>query len=397
MRKLWIAFVLLATYVSIYPFNFQFRSVSGETLDLFLHSWGTMTSRGDILGNVVLFVPFGILGMLAAKAGTQNLLRLLYVCMLGAVFAFALQVAQLYLPSRDQALQDVFWNLLGTVAGAAVGMVAGEFLLSSSARARGVRLVPWALIGSWLFYRLIPFVPTIDFQGIKNSLKPLLLAPELTSIGVFRDTAAWLVIAYLLRYAQRGRSLSRFLPLLILADFALEVLIVRNWVSASNVVGALVAVALWFAWLRHLRRPARPIALLMLLMLMVTGAAPFELRGEPASFAWLPFKGYLGGSMWLNTQVACEKLFYYGSLVYLLWRAGLNRFLGTTAAFLVVLFVELVQIALAGHTPEITDPLLVVVAAFAIVALEGLDPRASPRGRRRRRPRPTEEVQPSTR
>jgi VanZ family protein len=136
MRKLWIAFVLLATYVSIYPFNFQFRSVSAETLRAFVESWRHMTSRGDILGNVVLFVPFGILGMLAAKPGKQNLRRLLYVCLLGTVFAFVLQVAQLYLPSRDQALQDVFWNLLGTVGGATLGMIAGGYLLSSAARAR---------------------------------------------------------------------------------------------------------------------------------------------------------------------------------------------------------------------------------------------------------------------
>ena len=135
MRKLWIAFVLLATYVSIYPFNFQFRPINAETLRAFLESWHNMTSRGDILGNVVLFVPFGILGMLAAKPGTQNLRRLVFVCLLGTVFAFALQVAQLYLPSRDQALQDVFWNLLGTVVGATLGMVAGGYLLSSAARA----------------------------------------------------------------------------------------------------------------------------------------------------------------------------------------------------------------------------------------------------------------------
>lgn len=375
MKRLWFAFVLLATYVSIYPFDFQFRPIDAETLRAFLDSWRHMSSRGDILGNVVLFVPFGILGMLAARPGTQNLRRLLQVCLLGTVFAFVLQVAQFYLPSRDQALQDVVWNLLGTVAGATLGLVAGEYLLSTAARAREVRLVPWALIAGWLFYRLIPFVPSIDFQNVKDSLKPLLLHPELTATGVFVDAVGWLVIAYLLRYAQRGRSLSRFLPILILADFALEVLIVRNQVSASNVLGALVAVIAWFVWLRRIRRPAGPIALLMLLMLAVKGAAPFELREEAASFAWLPFKGYLGGSMWLNTQAACEKLFHYGSLVYLLWRTRFDRVLTTTVAFLVVLFIELAQIGLAGHSPEITDPLLVLAVAFAILALEGLTPR----------------------
>ena len=67
MNRLWIAFVFLATYVSIYPFDFDFRALDPGTLRAFLDSGRSLSSRGDILGNVVLFVPFGVLGMLLGK------------------------------------------------------------------------------------------------------------------------------------------------------------------------------------------------------------------------------------------------------------------------------------------------------------------------------------------
>ncbi len=370
MNKLWIAFLLLATYVSIYPFDFEFRTVDSGVVRAFLDSWRSLSSRGDVLGNVVLFVPFGVLGMLAAGAEVQKLRRLLFLCVLGTLFATALQIAQLYLPSREASLQDVFWNLLGTAAGAGVSAVAGRYLLSSANRAPEARLVPSALIASWLFYRLIPFVPSIDLQSIKDSLKPLLLDPELNSVSVFRNTVAWIVIAYLLRYCQRERSLSRYLPVLILGVFSLEVLIIQNGVSASNVLGALLATLAWFVWLKRIPRPAGPIAAMTLLMLVVTGLAPFELREQPTTFAWLPFKGSLSGSMWLNTLSACEKFFFYGSVVYLLRRTRFNRILATAIGFLVVLLIEVAQVFLTGHTSEITDPLLIVVAALGVNALD---------------------------
>ncbi len=373
MRGLWIASAVLIVYVSIFPFDFHYRAIDGPTLRTLAHSLVVPTSRGDILGNFVLFVPFGVLGMLAARPGAAVLRRLAVVGAWGFALAIALQLVQLYLPSRDATLQDVVWNGAGTALGAALGVAAARRGTSSGFRAENVRLVPLALVASWVFYRLIPFVPAIDLQEIKDSLKPLLLHPRWSPGEILGDAVPWLVVAYLLRRVRPRRSLSRHLPSVIVVVYALEVLIERNTLDVADVAGAAVAVAVWFGWLRRVRRPARWLVPLLLLDLAFAGLAPFELRTAPLEFGWLPFGGFLYGSMWVNAQSACQKLFEYGALVYLLGRAGIRRVPAGAFGAVFVLSIEVAQRYVTGHVPEITDPLLVVVAALAVAVLEHRD------------------------
>jgi hypothetical protein len=152
--------------------------------------------------------------------------------------------------------------------------------------------------------------------------------------------------------------------------FVLEVLIVDNTISVSNVAGAIVAVLLWWGVLRYIRRPEITLAIFVFITLAMAGLAPFVTRLDPIPFNWLPFHGYLGGSMYLNTQSAAEKVFFYGSLVYLLWRTGLNRFGSMLMSFTFILIIEFAQTRFIAHTPEITDPLLLIFAALTLMALE---------------------------
>lgn len=46
----------LITYGSLYPFEFSQDGVNQAAIDAFLASWSVPSSRGDILGNVVLFI-----------------------------------------------------------------------------------------------------------------------------------------------------------------------------------------------------------------------------------------------------------------------------------------------------------------------------------------------------
>ena len=57
----------LITYGSLYPFEFSQDGVNQAAIDAFLASWSVPSSRGDILGNVVLFIPLGLIGMLAFR------------------------------------------------------------------------------------------------------------------------------------------------------------------------------------------------------------------------------------------------------------------------------------------------------------------------------------------
>jgi VanZ family protein len=375
VKKLWIAFIIIAALGSFYPFNFQFVQLDGAMLRSLLQSCCTKSGRGDILGNIILFLPFGFTGMFAVRPDTPSGWRLLYVCLIALVFGTALQLVQIYLPSRDESLQDVLWNLIGTVAGAALALLANRYRQFSDDAPLDADIVPLVLIATWLTYRLMPFVPSIDYQLIKDSVKPL-FDPTFTIGNILPDFAAWLVIGYLLRAMHPGGRLDRFLPILILAVFVLEILIVDNKLHASDVVAAVLALTTWPLVQRVAKREEAPLAALLLLNVTVSGLSPFTFSANSSTFNWLPFHGFLSGSMYLNALSAAEKVFIFGSLVYLLRRLSLGYVGSIGLVFIIVFVVELAQTRLPGHTPEITDPLLVLFAALALIMLSEHSSRA---------------------
>lgn len=388
MNKLWLGFAAIAAYGSIYPFDFQFHQLDPAAWQAFIDTCCVETSRGDILGNVVLFLPFGYLGILAAAPETRPIRQFLFVCVVGVVFAFLLQVAQLYLPSRDENLQDVIWNLLGIAVGAGLGIPSRQFILKAAGQGAQLHLVPWILIGSWVTYRLIPFVPSIDFQSIKDSIKPLLDLQELSLAGIAYHAVAWLIVGYLMDLGLQGKRLGRLLPLAVLGTFAAEIIIVYNIVTPTTIAGGLIAIVLYWAVISRINRVELPLLIGLLATIAWNDLQPFIIRAEPIDFNWLPFQGFLGGSMFVNAQSASEKVFAYGSIVYLLMRLGAASWISLLAATAWIAGIEFAQTYVIRHTPEITDPLLVILAAIAIFAVEGMDekPARSQGGRLRQGP-----------
>ena len=366
---LWLGFAAVIAYGSVYPFNFQSNPLDEYLLQRFLESCCNRPSRGDVLGNIVLFIPYGLLGVLAAGKHKSLASCAAIVAVSGIVLAFALQVAQIYLPSRDENLQDVAWNLLGILLGIQAGVVSRKYTLQTSNVVGPVDLSSAMLLGSWLVYRLLPFVPSIDLQEIKNSLKPLLLSPQFDAVGTLGNAAAWLAVAGLLANLRRELELDRYLAPMMIAVFTLEILIVKNSISVANVAGALLAAALWFSVMR--RQPSRSamIAALLCLSIVLDGVSPFETRAVPSEFAWIPFRGVLGGSMYVNVQAICEKVFLYGSLLYFLWQTRMGKMASLALATIVITVVEIAQVYVVSHTPEVTDPLLLLLAALTLLGL----------------------------
>jgi VanZ family protein len=382
MRQLWVAFIVIASLGSIYPFNFGAAEIDAAKLLAFLESCCKRPGLGDIIGNFLLFVPIGFTGMFAARPGLSERQRLIFVMTTGVAIALLLQLLQFYLPSRDENLQDVLWNTVGLSVGSGFAMLLARTSLVPDLHLGSMSLVPVTLVGTWLGYRLIPFVPSLDWQSIKNSLKPLLIDIQISAGNILHDVAGWLVVGYLLQHAQRDRELDDWLPALIVGVLCLEVLTVNNAVSASNVLGATIAILLWRGVMRQRHDQEMILVGTLLFALLVSGLAPFVVRDAPDAFGWFPFHGFLGGSMYVNAQSAANKVFLYGSLVYLLWRTTMNRGISLAIGFGVVLSIEWAQIYFAGHTPEITDPLLVVFAALALMALERHDLRVTVAARR---------------
>jgi glycopeptide antibiotics resistance protein len=351
MKFLFLLVCILIAYGSLYPFDF--RAIPPGEWVAFLGSWNQLIHRGDVLANVVLFLPFGYLGALLFG-------RKAWLLWSAVLLGGGLQVAQLYLPSRDANLLDVIWNLLGTLVGAGIGQVF-RFQMGRWGVGIARQSFIWLLMGAWLAYRLMPFVPGLDWQQIKHSLKPLLLQPSLSWSGVFHDTVAWMVFACLWQATYEDRHRLRNLSILVMSVLALEVIVVNNTLSASNVLGAAMGLVVWLLWLQHWRNRVPFLALVLTLMIVVNGLAPFELRAMPAAFHWLPFHGFLGGSMLVNVAALFEKIFFFGALLWLLRQKGGSLRFATLFVLCVVSLTELGQVYVIDHTPEITDVLLVLI------------------------------------
>ena len=362
--------VLLVAYGSLYPFNFDLSQLSLLDAGALSSKRGWMARGGDVLGNIALFVPFGASGMLAQSPGRSAMARFVLLCLIGLFLAGGLQLLQVLLPSRDPALRDVFWNLCGWVVGAAL-------VWPSAVRARllapagfGIAVVPGFLLFCGLASELAPFVPTINLQAYKDSLKPLLAAPDVLSAAFLRSYVFWLVLLDLLARVWPERAGGAWPIALALATIPAKIVIVQNSAGSDYVVALLLALLTWYVLLR--RSQQRPVILVAALALAViaTSLAPFTLRATPATFSWLPLSGALSGSMLVNAKAIAGKIFLFGALLFFLDLAGVRRAAAIVGVVLLSAVLEVAQIWVGDHTPVITDPLLVLLLGAAFVLFD---------------------------
>lgn len=370
---MWLAFILTVAFIfygSVYPFDFQSVSLNSGLFEAFLDSWRVRSPRGDAFGNVALFLPLGGIGILAFPRIT-GWIRVTLVGACGLVVATGSQFAQFYVPSRVPTLQDVLWNMLGLSIGLALGAVAAA-ILRRWQRQRNIAVldpIPLFLIGLWLALRLVPFVPTIDLQAYKDSLKPLLLDPVFALSPALIGAAGWLCVTLLLMDLRGSRHGAITLVVLGIATLALEVVIVANSVEMSDIVALVIAFLLFVTYVHRAANPAAVVAALIVIALVYNGLEPFQLRGEIGRFRWVPFGATLSGELIFGIKVILLKLFLYSALTWFLEKSRADsRLFAVFAATGLVVGIEVAQLFFTSHTAEITDPILVLVCASIIYA-----------------------------
>ena len=156
-----------------------------------------------------------------------------------------MELTQYYIAGRVSAADDVYANLIGTLLGAIVGNFAGGHFLWLPLREIAANRVPCLLLALWLGYRLYPYVPTIDLHKYWDALKPVVFHPRPTGYDLFRYTAIWLTIGSLIESVGGRRRGWLLFPLFIAAVLAAKVLIVGKTLSAAEIGGAAIALAVW--------------------------------------------------------------------------------------------------------------------------------------------------------
>jgi VanZ family protein len=370
--------VVLIIYGSLYPFRFYACLDPGGDFRNLLSTWKQPSSLGDLLANVVLYLPFGLF---AAKAlrGLKAPLRLVVSVLAGVALSVSMEFVQIYDVGRVSAMSDVYTNTLGTFLGAIAGTALSihyRFLRWEELRHR-----PFAplLLCCWLAYRLFPYVPVIDAHKYWQAVKPLINEPTPTFVDILPAFASWLGVGTLLESGWGSAVARRSLPVLVGAVFCARIGIVDIALSRAEVVGGLTAAVLWVAWLHAMTSRRQMIATALAAAIVVEALRPFQFLTLAGSFGWIPFRAFIDGANWTATPALMSKFFLYGTLIWSLSLAGLYWVSATATTAVLVFLANYAQTYLPGRSAEITDALLVLMAGALMKTMDG-EPRGGCKG-----------------
>jgi len=204
-------------------------------------------------------------------------------------------------------------------------------------------------------------------------VKPLLFAPSVQGAALYRHTASWLAIAVLLEalfgVARSRAAFVMFIPAVLFA----RILVVDITLSPAEVAGGIIAALAWVGLLSRLRLGVVLITMMFVGSIIVQSLEPFHFAAAARPFGWIPFRSFMFGSLATNVSSFFEKAFTYGTLTWLLVRAGCSLRTATVLGGLLVLCLRMEQVYLPGRSAEITDVLILVILA-AMMKLMPYDP-----------------------
>jgi VanZ family protein len=321
--------LVLIVYGSLFPFQFH-RDHTPILAWTYAH--GADGIRDTVL-NLIVYLPVGY--MVARRSRRPVLTATLLV---GAISGFC-ECLQAFDQGRVSSLPD--W-LLNTTGGALGPVIAARL---------GAALTPEVgVVALAVLARTFPFFPDLHQHIARFHIDQMLF----TAVD-------WLAINCAVRS-------SRKLALLILVVPAQGFLLDQS-TSLGSIAGALLALALSGWKLRP-----QQLAPVMLLSVIARELAPFTFVSLPVSFHWVPFETFLDGG---GAGVFLSKLSLYVLALWLLSpdTKGLWRTAACVSGLLLVL--ELIQCYIPGRTPDISDAVIVLIAAACLAELRHADSAAA--------------------
>ena len=362
--------VIVIIYGSLYPFEFSVPAGERGPVSVLLGSWADRPSRGNFVANILLYMPLGFFGMLSFSRRVGFWLRLLLVVAGGAALSVTMELMQYYDAGRVTNASDVYTNTFGTLIAAPVAILFSgrrRFPLFLEIMARPV---PTLLIAAWAGYRFYPFVPTIDLHKYWHALRPVILDPIPAPYPLYRHVSIWLTLFVLIEAILGRRRSAMLAPLFAAFVLSARVLIIATILSAAEVVGALVAVCLWPLLLGLNQRLRSGIVVLLLgSYVVMERLEPFGFRPFARPFGWVPFNSFMNGAVEVDVLSFLEKCFLYGSLLFLLGRAGMRPVFAAILVAGTLFATSWAETYLPDRSAEITDALMTLMIAGGFVLI----------------------------
>lgn len=197
MYRILLIAIALIVYGSLFPWEYNPHHAHGNPILLLVHSWPRHVrdaSVGDVIVNLLLYVPVGMFGYLAMVRHAR--LRFTVPIVLGFVLSTLVEVAQVYDVSRDSSPLDVTCNTIGSGLGVLLGIVFSKSLLASL-RNRGLTRAlhpsgPLVLLFVWIGYLILPVFPLTTHVRMK--LQAFLHTP-FSGLELLTSCVLWLIVA----------------------------------------------------------------------------------------------------------------------------------------------------------------------------------------------------------
>src|SRR5262249_15475082 len=154
-------------YGSLYPFQFYDNPNPDGPLRALLADWNVLSGRGDLLVNVVLYLPLGFFWVRSSKSPFRY--SFLWAVVAGMSLSTAMELLQFYDAGRFSQLSDVYMNTVGTIFGAAAAVLSRQLELPSipAIQRRDPAIL---LLICYLGYRLFPYAPVINLHKYWDAL-----------------------------------------------------------------------------------------------------------------------------------------------------------------------------------------------------------------------------------
>jgi VanZ family protein len=123
-----IVLLLVTTVIlfgSLFPFEYYERSYPVGPLAYLLSTWREWDHSGDLLANVLPYLPFGFLTTCALPRRLSGAARALIATLAGTALAGSMETAQFYDMGRVTSMGDVYANGIGAGIGAVAAALVG--------------------------------------------------------------------------------------------------------------------------------------------------------------------------------------------------------------------------------------------------------------------------------
>jgi VanZ family protein len=404
---LWILFIIYATTL---PFNF---SATGEVVQarlrrLIEHPLKGARNLGDVVSNVLLFLPFGfLLAVWRAGRGASLAATTALALLGGAVLSGSVELTQLFAPQRFISFVDLMMNTFGSIVGAMTGWFWARAIwpvLSVRVRqllvARPLTGCALAVAAGLLLAGLSPFEVGLKVADLKVAIgkaRPVPFGPSLngsapaTAPGLWAsELLTWTLAGgvFVLAAREWGRVRHRALIPAVLAAVGLclvieaaQILIPSRDLDMTSVVLAMVGAAIG-AWLvvrdesGNARRWIMPALVIWSMAVVLRAWSPWRFAW-PGPFSWwkpemiVPFWSYfVSRTLGDLADVIGQALTFLPLGVLLAARSWRQSFVGVTAIAIVFsIAMEIGQVFVPGRTPDISDVLSAAAGAGLGLAL----------------------------